>query len=117
MSNNRRAPIKHRWLKRIVIGTAAALLVRGLALAQNSYIQPDGSGGYTSITPSVPNSTTYFHPDGAGGYNVMTPGRGNAYIQPDGSGGYNVIRPRPVLPPAMINRFGNGGSVIRGGNR
>jgi hypothetical protein len=87
--------MKRRWLTLLAAFTLAPI---GSALAQTSFINPNGVGGYTIITPGAP--TTFVNPNGVGGYTSITPGQGTTFINPNGLGGYNVIKPYQPPPPA-----------------
>jgi len=79
---------------------AAPVNVRSV-FAQTSFINPNGIGGYTIITPGQRNGTTFVNPNGVGGFTAITPGarNGTTFINPNGLGGFTTITPgqRPNL--------------------
>lgn len=88
---------------RRILSLAVALSISGIAgaSAQTSFMNPNGAGGYTVITPG--QSPTFINPNGAGGYVAITPGQSPTFINPNGAAGYTTITPggyqAPLPPP------------------
>ena len=77
-------------MRSLIIATAI-LLLASVALAQTTYVNPNGRGGYTVQTPG--QMPTYYNPNGRGGYVVQSPGQMPTYINPNGRGGYIIQSP------------------------
>jgi predicted RNA-binding protein with TRAM domain len=76
----------------------------GFVFAQTTFINPNGVGGYTIITPGQRNGMTFVNPNGIGGFTAITPGarNGTTFINPDGVGGFTVFT------PGQNSAFGHG---------
>lgn len=89
---------------RVMSLAVAVLLVSvGDALAQTSFVNPNGAGGYAVITPG--QSPTFINLDGSGGYTAITPSQPPTFNL--NGGGFNVTMPAVPqfnAPPAYPYR-------------
>ena len=82
--------------QRIAFATVfGGVLLSSSVFAQVSFINPNGTGGYTILTPGQRNGTTFVPPNDSGGFTTIMPGaqNGTTFINPNGLGGFTEITP------------------------